>query len=425
MPTLGSLPTEILLKIFSSCLNQDLAKISQVCKFFNYVAQQCIGRTYIFKVDAKTCATWRLVRCLLINAKIGEYFIKVCLEWNRRIIDEGWTKRWEWEQDEIERIKEIGETWSLNPEMISVIIKGANSEALLPFLLCFTPNLQSLDMGNADARLISYDEEDYRRGDFLEEIDALLPENERGRYNEPESPRSFFSGTEDAANYPDNEYWFDGTDSMHKYFDYVRDHYNLKETFDDLEGVHLPDYRHRLWFYENLLSKEWLPGLAKLNNFTLHFKKGEFTFEDLISVFFLPRIKTVRVKSSVKINSSITPKLKDYEDLKSGVERLQISNIQLMIDDYAAMAEFTGKLKKFILVDSRRHIGGIKSKKTIGEAFLSCNPHSLRKQGICIKDEGGETYGGLIVHVGHDDSDANSESNADYDHPHFDAVSDA
>ncbi|KAF3926559.1 hypothetical protein AA313_de0202694 [Arthrobotrys entomopaga] len=145
MPSIESLPNEILLQIFESRVltNADIAHYQRVCRRFHSIAESSLRRNYTFKVDYKTHPTWRLIRSLLVNPEIGTKFTSINMTWHRRHVNqpETWTKQWKWTAEERKQNLKLGEKYHLKLETVIVIVGGINSEALLPLLLAFTTNL--------------------------------------------------------------------------------------------------------------------------------------------------------------------------------------------------------------------------------------------------------------------------------------------
>ncbi|KAK6339397.1 hypothetical protein TWF718_008816 [Orbilia javanica] len=160
MAPITSLPTEILLEVFkdTGLTATDLCRCSSTCRKFRDIA----GLTnftvdYVFKVDHTSQSGWKLIRCLLLNPKLGERIRSLQLSWHRRRRrdDTTWTLKWDWTEEELAGIAEICKRWKLNESLYTAIKYGLNSEALLPLLLCLTPNLVSLDVGDVGHDMIS------------------------------------------------------------------------------------------------------------------------------------------------------------------------------------------------------------------------------------------------------------------------------
>ncbi|KAF3219197.1 hypothetical protein TWF191_007991 [Orbilia oligospora] len=150
--TILSLPNEILSNIFNDrCLsNADLTRLQLTCNLFRDNIERQTSRRYTFRVDAQGHPTWRLIRSLLKNPKLGERFSEITVRWERRNASkkETWTETWLWEKDETEKIDALCEKWCIDDRTQHCIGAGFNSEALLPLLLVYTTNLKSLDLGD-------------------------------------------------------------------------------------------------------------------------------------------------------------------------------------------------------------------------------------------------------------------------------------
>lgn len=152
MPSICSLPTEILLQIFSDeeISTADLFSCARTCQLFNGIASQC-KISYNFRVDHPSQSTWKLLQHLqhlIRNPKVGERFRSVNITWHRRrpCKPKTWALRWKWNEEEQQEITCICKKWGIS-DVTEHIRKGWNSEALVPLLLCFTPKLESLDYG--------------------------------------------------------------------------------------------------------------------------------------------------------------------------------------------------------------------------------------------------------------------------------------
>ncbi|KAK6534444.1 hypothetical protein TWF281_005770 [Arthrobotrys megalospora] len=169
-------PNEILTDIFTSdCLsNGDLFRAQLVCKLFrdNIQALRSRHRRYTFRVDAIGHPTWRLIRYLLENPTLGESFDKINVKWERRDASDSktWISDWKWKlpgpysPNERKAIILLCQKWDIDRDTQSNILSGKNSEALLPFLLLFTPNLKSLDIGKFETTLVKYTGRELRDG---------------------------------------------------------------------------------------------------------------------------------------------------------------------------------------------------------------------------------------------------------------------
>ncbi|KAK6502874.1 hypothetical protein TWF481_007914 [Arthrobotrys musiformis] len=176
-----TLPNEILGEIFSQrCLsNADLTRIQLTCKLFraNVDREGCPSRRYTFRVDAQGHPTWRLMRYLLENPTLGQRFYEINVEWTRRDASkrETWLDDWGWSEEEREKIAEVCDEWCIRWDTEMSIIRGKNSEALLALLLCFTPNLRRLELGELRTHLVVHSHAEWRSGVALQ---CICPQSE-------------------------------------------------------------------------------------------------------------------------------------------------------------------------------------------------------------------------------------------------------
>ncbi|KAF3289296.1 hypothetical protein TWF970_003076 [Orbilia oligospora] len=70
------------------------------------------------------------------------------------------TKYWTWNPEEEIQIKDICRTWGLTSATEAAILGGVNSESLLPFLFCLTPNVRILKVDGKDGFNKIFSEED-------------------------------------------------------------------------------------------------------------------------------------------------------------------------------------------------------------------------------------------------------------------------
>ncbi|KAF3252142.1 hypothetical protein TWF192_004595 [Orbilia oligospora] len=157
-----TLPNEILAKIFGDnhLSDVDTSRLIQVCKLFKGNIQKFVGQKFTFTVDDISHSGWRFVRCLLRNPEIGEPFVDITVKWDRRnwklwkYDKKPWTTDWIWSESEKIQISTLCDKWGINENTKSVVLGGKNSEALMSLILCFTPNLKALDLGEVDLPLV-------------------------------------------------------------------------------------------------------------------------------------------------------------------------------------------------------------------------------------------------------------------------------
>ncbi|KAF3315158.1 hypothetical protein TWF173_004050 [Orbilia oligospora] len=149
MASLTTLPTELLTQILTdqTLTTIDISNCALTSRrLYNLTADR--KTKYSFHIDHRSQSTWKLITCILSNPRIGHRIHRIIITWHRRNPHKpkSWTPQWLWKSQELEQIKSICEKHGVE-FLYPVIEDGFNSEALLPFLLCLTPNLQSLDFG--------------------------------------------------------------------------------------------------------------------------------------------------------------------------------------------------------------------------------------------------------------------------------------
>ncbi|KAK6506408.1 hypothetical protein TWF506_011318 [Arthrobotrys conoides] len=201
--SIRSLPNEILVQIFrnKSLSNKDLTNAQLACRLFKDNIESFVtsNRHYIFRVDEVSQPTWKLIRHLINNPELksGHQIVSITVKWHRRIAksEDTWTKSWFWRESEIQELKSLCYKYEFTDEIKHNILHGGkNSEALLPLLLRFTPNLRSLDLGNIDGRIV-----DDTEANCVQSLSALgchwysSPEREyRNERESCEAKRSLF-----------------------------------------------------------------------------------------------------------------------------------------------------------------------------------------------------------------------------------------
>ncbi|KAF3930266.1 hypothetical protein ABW20_dc0107023 [Dactylellina cionopaga] len=340
MATITTFPTEILLEIFSYIpLYSDLALVKQTCKLFNAIVQS-IPIHYKYYVDHPDQSAYKLIRALLSNPSIGERLVEIEMEWCRRSGKDlkdperrrWWTPRWEWTPEEIEKIEGVSAKWKLTARTIKAIVAGANSEALLPLLLCFTVNLNSLDMGDFNPWVVSH----VSVGDMEAVFEVF------GKFTR-------IDGDED---YDDETIFDNCVDELEK---------NIQndEHWPDL----IPTPAYTGWFHENLNGpSDWLPGLASLRHFVHGWERVCYVqylygmnAQYLWPIFFLPRIESIVLEDCTTVtdcgcNEPIEDLRGGYEGLKSTVKRLELHFSIFNTYEYIAIAQITGSLEYLFLL---------------------------------------------------------------------------
>ncbi|RVD84110.1 uncharacterized protein DFL_005878 [Arthrobotrys flagrans] len=152
---LGIFPTEILAEIITNetLTPADLGRCEQVCKLFRDIVQHYSRRNYILRIGHPSQQTWRLVRCLLVNPKIGERFRSITVAWGRPqyIVTDSGTDllRWIWTPEEKDQISAFA-GGVLGQQGLRGVYWGVDCGSLIPLLVCYMPNLEFLDLGYPD-----------------------------------------------------------------------------------------------------------------------------------------------------------------------------------------------------------------------------------------------------------------------------------
>ncbi|KAF3187314.1 hypothetical protein TWF788_002236 [Orbilia oligospora] len=374
-----SLPNEILSQILrDECLsNGDLGRAECTCRLFQANIQEYIAprRRYTFWVDAVDQPAWRLVRHLLVNPKLGEQFVEINVKWKRRMAGdkETWTKDWKWKRKEVSRIRKLTTRWKMNTRTAYNILRGKNSEALLPLLLCFTPNLKSLDLGN-----INRDIMDCGRSEHAQALEALGVDI---NYEIGSAPGIYSS--ESQMFMPDNHQLF---------------------FFDNLE------YQNESGFNEG--PRKLPPGLSNLEHFSLGVQgKDEtpFNTQDLFPVFCFPKIKSIYASGLIDNGDDMysiaryTPNSRKISPVKHltlksyGRER----STSIRLDSIKRIARITRNLETLVIGNksSRVYYSTKKRDEKLARRFLKYSKDTLDPTRLRIN-------GGSFTNAGEYDEDA-------------------
>ncbi|KAF3242831.1 hypothetical protein TWF192_008546 [Orbilia oligospora] len=374
-----SLPNEILSQILrDECLsNGDLGRAECTCRLFQANIQEYIAprRRYTFWVDAVDQPAWRLVRHLLVNPKLGEQFVEINVKWKRRTAGdkETWTKDWKWKRKEVSRIRKLTTRWKMNTRTAYNILRGKNSEALLPLLLCFTPNLKSLDLGN-----INRDIMDCGRSEHAQALEALGVDI---NYEIGSAPGIYSS--ESQMFMPDNHQLF---------------------FFDNLE------YQNESGFNEG--PRKLPPGLSNLEHFSLGVQgKDEtpFNTQDLFPVFCFPKIKSIYASGLIDNGDDMysiaryTPNSRKISPVKHltlksyGRER----STSIRLDSIKRIARITRNLETLVIGNksSRVYYSTKKRDEKLARRFLKYSKDTLDPTRLRIN-------GGSFTNAGEYDEDA-------------------
>ncbi|KAF3923687.1 hypothetical protein ABW20_dc0101545 [Dactylellina cionopaga] len=382
MVCLTTLPVEILAEIFTqdSLTAADITRIKRVCKFFSALARIPLS-SYTFKVDAYTHPTWKFVRYLLKNPKDGEQIRKIRVEYYRRECYQGpeeWTTWWEWTPEEIGKIKEIQKRWDLSKYLVGTIIGGMNSEALLELVLCFTPNLESLDMGHVDPCVV-YGLDDTKAFDKLPDhiieffrngVRAEREGHEDSKELEKLTWKSIPGDIRTGSELEPSTYLWSHT--------LFRD--DSKDKFEQL-FANLRYFSHGFW-------EDHPPGMP---------------INTLISIFFLPNIHTIQL-SRCTVRDYVEDEIMEvrphrvFEGFKSKVKRLKFRDSAIDRKGYIAIAKLTGMLE-YLYVDHLR-AGQYEidppGKSQLRRIFMKYNSDTLTKERCQVapydpdSDESGE-----------------------------------
>ncbi|KAK6527184.1 hypothetical protein TWF281_010376 [Arthrobotrys megalospora] len=407
MPSILALPNEILAKIFSDQVlsDADISRAIQVCKAFKGNIQECAGRRLTFVVDAASHPGWKFARCLLRTPDIGEHFVGITVEWDRRNwmlwkdqkIKKVWTADWVWTEPEREQISTICNEWDITEQTISLILGGRNSEALLPLILCFTTKLKSLDLGNIEPHLMSFGNISFAENMYGSALELLGHSSD---YDEEDNDSDDSDGGY-RSDGPKKKYW------------------RIVNTYRS--------QNHSLFFFENLQykldgnivgPKTLFPGLASLEFFSIG--KADSASENLgvkirdseyFPILLLPRIKDVQFFTAVASRYSYLDHIsagfpspdtfEPHSDEASTVRRLRLACclIERGYDDYSAVyrdcivekiSKLTSNLEwAYIQTKSAYYEENTKDiDEPLGRLFLQNAPSTLKPSDILINGGG-------------------------------------
>ncbi|KAF3280893.1 hypothetical protein TWF970_002573 [Orbilia oligospora] len=298
MASLTTLPTELLTQILTdqTLTTIDISNCALTSRrLYNLTADR--KTKYSFHIDHRSQSTWKLISCILSNPRIGHRIHRIIVTWHRRNPHKpkSWTPQWLWKSQELEQIKSICEKHGVE-FLYPVIEDGFNSEALLPFLLCLTPNLQSLDFG------------------------AIVPSMIYGVRHNNKDKRVYFDSRW-GSSYRRNILW----------------------TYSAL----------------NLPEPNCIPGLSNLRHFR-HGPSGiwrrrcpGWPAEYIAKILLLPNLETASFHGAVAFDPTksgcaykpLSATLEFTAGKKSSVKELEIINCDLERSDYSTLAELTGSLE--------------------------------------------------------------------------------
>ncbi|KAK6529782.1 hypothetical protein TWF281_008941 [Arthrobotrys megalospora] len=371
-----SLPTETLLDIFNRDVfstMEDIAKLKPVCRRFHEIAEACKGLKYTFRVDTLTQPTWRFMRSLLLNPKLGEQISEINVIWERRDVlnYKTWTAVWPWTKEERLKLFELGEKWQLYDGNAKAAALGVNSEALLPILLCFTPNLVFLDLGMVEVWLfpvaMRYRGIDIRglKG-MIQFLKKYTCWNTGEDYSKtPLDPKI---GIQDNTEYTQIEPSEPGVSIRGK-------------LVQELESHHTPE-PSGLWLHCNLNGH--IPGLKNLKVFKHGCGGGggrliwtvaeaevgitgddvsQIELECLLPVFFLPSIEYIQLQSlttGADINADDVQRrvaeIKKQYGRKSAVKQVELLDVIHWSWELSAVGEIADQLEYFYVEGNRMRL---------------------------------------------------------------------
>ncbi|EPS41896.1 hypothetical protein H072_4130 [Dactylellina haptotyla CBS 200.50] len=399
MLNITTLPIEILSEIFCETSSFDFENIKRTCKLFHSIAQRCHPRICIFKVDAAGHPAWRMIRPLLKEPKPAEHIREIKVEWHRRnLTGHGatGTEQWEWTPDEITKIRTVSATSKIYPHTTDAILAGINSEALLPFLLCLTPNLESLDLGAVQTRLVVYEDDYTTQGAVLKLLTDCLKEETRKQYSVPNSV-DYYREIEGLDSEEAESRVLEEDDS---YLDYVC------ERLNELLETHVPynddSTNECLWFHKMFDSTNtWPPiGLGKLTHFSAieslsaEYGNSNGTYENA-GIFGLPRIQSIRMgnsATSLPWEDALIRLWGSAESFKATtLKRLELYRSWQMTEDILGIAKATSGLEYVAVVTSYCRKPDV-DVELVGRTFLANNP-KLKRSSVYVRNRSGDVWG--------------------------------
>ncbi|KAJ6263424.1 hypothetical protein Dda_1987 [Drechslerella dactyloides] len=375
--TLQNLPSEVLLKIFDGKLLAvaDLAAIKQVCKRFNELAPLCRNFTYTFAVDAPTHPTYKLVRAILRDPQIGLQFSSVAVKWHRRDPEDQatWTQVWEWTEEEHDKLRTLMSDPLPSDYSLHAVILGCNSEALLPILLFYTPNVTFLDLGEVELDFFHADVDSFVDVSLTgfralyrilsRRTDPLLGDSSLGlglkRMRDAQSDEAYMLSRARLLRVPSAFHDFDGR--PYRYISMMRQIYTL-----DIEVYQKPAPGDcRLWAHANATPR--IPGFANLRHIEhglsprIDIRRGTHPIM-ILPMLMLPNLETFRAAgiSSYGLEDDLTldevmKHGSEWEGMKSNLKFLELRASRLTQAEWAVLADFTRCLEYLaISIDTRQ-----------------------------------------------------------------------
>ncbi|KAF3254924.1 hypothetical protein TWF192_003007 [Orbilia oligospora] len=335
MTTITALPTEALLEIFGLLNIESLTDAKMACKKFQDVIRMIPLRSYTLRIDEPNHSMWKFTRSLLADPKAGSRITELTVEWCRREPDDPdtWTDKWDWTEEDLRIMKRLEETVInkyLDDDVYTAIKGGINSEALLPLILCFTENLESLDLGDVVTELFNY------KGwptDCLKKIFKLNREDSSNN-----------DGSDDKGEGEEEEEEF-------------------QKEYDGTPTIilaHIPEQQFRTWFHLNTgYPGKYLPGLSKLKKFNHQLNEDVFISVDkwgwradyFLPILFIPGIKEITIGGCgtdeqggeyASLKKIMGLYKKQFEGVPpSTVKKLVIGASRIYEKDYRLIANYT------------------------------------------------------------------------------------
>ncbi|KAJ6256443.1 hypothetical protein Dda_8944 [Drechslerella dactyloides] len=377
MASLAALPTELLIQIFNQTNNVDLYSLRQACKRFADIAQICAPPTLVLQIDAPNHQAWKLVRSLIKTQTPIKQVREVQIEWYRRATDEqgaAATKQWTWTRHERDQINRLCFKYGIWDQLALAISRGINSEALLPLVLCFTPNIETLDLGEVDVQLVEHSlakEPD----DCQIVIDAFHTLNECMR---PEY--RYLSEEDDPTRVPvlvDDKYY---TRLLREF---------RKRQFHDIP---YSQRGYRLWFQQSLRGSAWRSSLGNIKHFVdrrRYCRLQAPNFAILVRMLWLPQIQTIRFDNCQSYSTpqgppspnTLGPAASDYKC--PSLRRLELYNDLLPEGDLLAIARTAPGLQHVAITSNRTPAIDV---ERVGQAFVSFTRGRLTRNDIYIRN---------------------------------------
>ncbi|RVD84871.1 uncharacterized protein DFL_003208 [Arthrobotrys flagrans] len=371
MHPINKLPNELLVEIFEYLPLSDTARCAQTCKQFYKIVSKSQIKDYNVKIDHPCHSAWKLIRCLLINPKIGERFQKLTFTYHPRrcCLRKTWTLQWRWTAEEETELELLCHVFDITPAY-KWIKNGIYGDSIFPLLLGYTTNLKSLDLG---------------RG-----VNAFV--------------------------YPDPFHSLHKSRTVLRVWD-VCCGKDYLSTVKNREGRNLNDvYCHGdLWeFYGDYMSAclrfsatldQCVSRLSNLREFTYWGARTGDGCEDcpelemtdfVLKVLSLPRLEAVRIgkewhfkkrcmdmAAALPGSHRLLPTKRIPEGVKSTIKHLELRYDWLMEEDMKDFAEFTGKLEslKLILGDEAT----IEEGEKVAGFFLENNRETLTKERVVVE----------------------------------------